>query len=201
MQQKLVRSLAALFLAFAAGGAGYSIRGDTGVAADAPAAVAIPAETVTAPPAGAIRIVYSLDKKQNDKELIALIDAAQTKILFAIYTFTLPSIADALVHAKARGVDVRGVMDSSQAESSYGAPILKKLSDAGIPIVFEKHAGGKGIMHIKALVTESAYAVGSYNWTKSATTVNDEILEIGTDPALRQTYDALLTRLLDAYQK
>jgi hypothetical protein len=55
-------------------------------------------------------------------------------------------------------------------------------------------------MHIKAMVTDSAYALGSYNWTKSATTLNDEILEIGTDPILRQTYENILKRLLDAYR-
>ena len=55
-------------------------------------------------------------------------------------------------------------------------------------------------MHIKAIVTDSAYAIGSYNWTGSATTENDELLEIGTDATLRQSYENILKRLLDAYQ-
>ena len=91
-------------------------------------------------------------------------------------------------------------MDSEQSKNSYGAPITAKLLTAGISVVTEKHATGNGIMHIKTLVTESAYATGSYNWTKSATTINDEVLEIGTDPALRQAYENILTKLLDAYK-
>src|SRR3989338_11117596 len=194
MNQKITRAAIALVLALAAGGVGYTAGGSGAQS------VSIPAQTVTVPLAGTMRIVYSLDQKQNDKEIIALIDAAKDHIYFAIYTFTLPSIADALVEAKKRGVDARGIVDSEQSSNSYGAPITAKLLAAGIPLLTEKHAGGNGIMHIKLLVTEKAYAFGSYNWTKSATTINDEILEIGTDPTLRKTYENILTKLLNAYQ-
>ncbi len=194
MNQKLIRTGVALVLALAAGGAGY-VAGGNG-AQD----VSIPAQTVSAPAANSIRVIYSLDQKRNDQELIALINEAEDYIYFAIYTFTLPTIADALVEAKKRGVDVRGIVDSEQSSNSYGAPIIKILTDAGVSVVTEKHATGNGIMHIKLLVTEQAYAFGSYNWTRSATTLNDEILEIGTDKALRQAYENILTKLLNAYR-
>lgn len=197
MNRKVLRALVAAALALAGGGVGYSAGGSGNVAGTC---VSIPDQTVSAPPAGAVRVVYSLDKKQNDKEIIALIEGAKSHIYFAIYTFTLPSIADALVVAKKRGVDVRGIMDSKQSSNSYGAPITAKLLAAGIPLVLEKHATGNGIMHIKAIVTDSAYALGSYNWTNSATTINDEIIEIGTDETLRQAYENILKKLLDAYK-
>lgn len=196
MKIRLVRAGMVLVLVLAAGGVGYAF-GKEAVPADAPA---IPAANVAAPSAGTTRVVYSLDKKQTDKELIALIDGARSRIYFAIYTFTLPSIADALIAAKERGVAVYGVVDSKQAASSYSAPLMKQLAVAGIPVVAENHANGTGIMHIKALVTESAYAIGSYNWTKSATTINDELIEIGTDTTLRQTYENILKRLYEAYR-
>jgi len=196
MQQRLIRAAIAAVLALAAGGAGYAAGGS----GTQTASVAIPAQTVTAPPAGSIRVVYSLDQKQNDKEIIALIDAAKTKIYFAIYEFTLKDVALALVAAKKRGVEVRGLVDAGESSNSYDKPVIKLLTDASIPVETEKHTDGNGIMHIKALVTDSAYAMGSYNWTGSATTENDEILEIGTDPALRQAYENILTKLLDAYR-
>lgn len=195
MNQKAIRAGAAIVLALAAGGVGYSAGNSA-----TPKNIEIPAQTVTAPAAGAVRVIYSLDKKQNDQEIIALINEAEDHIYFAIYTFTLPSIADALVNAKKRGVNVRGIVDSGQASDSYGAPIIKILLDGGVSVVTEKHATGNGIMHIKLLVTEQAYAFGSYNWTKSATTINDEILEIGTDKALRQAYENILKKLLEAYR-
>ncbi len=196
MNSRLARSIVALVLALASGGAGYTIGKD----AAPTTAPNIPVANVSVPAAGTTRVLYSLDAKQNDKEIIALIDAAKSKIYFAIYTFTLPSIADALIAAKKRGIAVYGIVDGGQAASSYSAPIIKQLVDAGIPVVTEKHATGSGIMHIKTIVTESAYATGSYNWTKSGTTINDEILEIGTDPTLRQTYENILRRLFEAYR-
>ncbi len=198
MHTRLPRIIAALVLALSAGGAGYAL--GSGNTAGESASVAIPAQTVSAPPAGSVRVLYSLDRKQNDQEIIALINAAKDHVYFAIYTFTLPTIADALIAAKKRGVDVRGIMDSEQSGNSYGISITEKLLAAGISVVTEKHATGNGIMHIKALVTDSAYAIGSYNWTKSATIINDEVLEIGTDPALRQAYENILKRLLEAYK-
>lgn len=198
MNQKMIRAGVALILALAAGSTGYSL--GTGNVAGQVAAVAIPAQTVSAPATGTTRVVYSLDQKQNDQEIIALIDAAKTHIYFAIYEFTLKDIADALVAAKKRGVEVRGLVDSGESANSYNKPIIKELLDAGISVVTEKHQTGNGIMHIKTLVTDSAYATGSYNWTSSATNVNDEVLEIGTDPALRQAYENILMKLLDAYR-
>ncbi len=153
-----------------------------------------------APPAlGSVRVIYNLDKKRNDREIIALIEAAKKQIDFAIYAFTLRDIADALVAAKRRGVAVRGLVDARQSLSGYEAPILAELRGAGIPVELARHADGNGIMHIKAIVTDSAYAVGSYNWTGSGTRENDELLEIGTEPALVAAYRRILERLLAMY--
>lgn len=145
---------------------------------------------------GGVRVLYSLDRKRNDRQLISLIDKAHDHVYFAIYEFTLTDVADALVRAKKRGVDVRGILDRDNSTSSYEAPVVNELTRAGIPLETQQHVNG--IMHIKALVTEDAYASGSYNWTSSATTENDEILEIGTDPALRARYEQILSRLLAA---
>jgi hypothetical protein len=182
----------ALVLATSAGTAGYHI-------APRETTPAIPEQVAPAPTAGSVRVLYNLDKRQNNQELISLINEADDHIYFAIYTFTLDDVADALISAKKRGVDVRGIIDSSQAHDT-GASIVKKLVSAGIPVETEKHADGNGIMHIKLLVTENAYATGSYNWTKSATTENDEVLEIGTNKELRQAYENILKKLLEAYK-
>ena len=51
-------------------------------------------------------------------------------------------------------------------------------------------------MHLKLLVTDRAYALGSYNWTESATTLNDEVLEIGTAEPLREAYLDIVKKVL-----
>ena len=139
-------------------------------------------------------ILYSLDKRTNDQAIINVINGAQKYIYFAVYTFTKNNIADALVSAKQRGVDVEGITDSGEAVTAYEQPIIQKLEAAGIPIETQKHADG--LMHIKAIVTDKAYAMGSYNWTESATVANDELLEIGTDNNIRVEYTDIIKRIL-----
>jgi len=190
MNARNKRILGALILSLAAALAGYGT-GSSGSPRDA--------VTITAPPADSVRIIYSLDAQNTDKELIAVIDAAKTHIYFAIYTFTHKDIAEALARAKTRGVDVRGIVDSGQSREKFSATVMEILAEAQIPVVTEKHTSGNGIMHLKMLVTDSAYAHGSYNWTNSATTINDEILEIGTDEGMRKVYEDFLKRLLDKY--
>lgn len=138
-------------------------------------------------------IYYSLNTRHNDQELIKVIDSAQDYIYFAIYFFTKNSIADALVRAKRRGVNVMGIMDRDASKNS-NLKILEKLQAAKIYVLTQKHL--EGIMHIKALVTEKAYVSGSYNWTDSATNVNDEILEIGTNQSVRKQYLEIIKKLL-----
>ena len=140
------------------------------------------------------RIIYSLDKRQNDQEIVRLIDSAHYYAYFAMYTFTLSDVADALIRAKQRGVIVAGITDAIQATTTDEAFVLQKLSAAGINVLTQKHLDG--IMHMKALVTDRAYAIGSYNWTESATDANDEILEIGTDPVLRNRYLSIVKKIL-----
>ncbi len=160
----------------------------------------IPAVNQAAPPPDSVRILYSLDERQNDRQLVSLIDAAKTRVYFAIYEFTLRDVADALVRAKRRGVDVRGLVDARESVKPYDQPVIAELAAAGIPLETEHHPDGEGIMHIKAMVTDTAYALGSYNWTGAATRENDELLEIGTDPKLVASYAAILEKLLSAYQ-
>ncbi len=144
-----------------------------------------------------IHVYYSLDTRHNDRELIKVIDNANKNVYFAIYFFTKSSIADALVRAKNRGVDVIGIMDRDASLNS-NATILTRLKSAGIRVLTQRHPDG--IMHIKALVTENAYASGSYNWTDGANNVNDEVLEIGTNESVRKQYFEIIKKVLTINQ-
>ena len=155
-------------------------------------------ETASFPAANQFTILYSLDKRQNDRALVEVINNAHQYIHFAIYEFTKENIARALISAKERGLDVRGIADAGQSATPQQAKIIASLISAGIPVETQKHP--KGIMHIKALVTDNAYAIGSYNWTYAATFENDEILEIGTDNELRKKYLSIVDGVLKANQ-
>jgi phosphatidylserine/phosphatidylglycerophosphate/cardiolipin synthase-like enzyme len=143
------------------------------------------------------RVIYSLDRRQNDQEIIQLINDADKYVYFAIYFFTKNNIADALIRAKERGLVVWGITDALASEDS-NKNIVDKLKSAGISIETQKHQ--EGIMHLKLLVTDKAYASGSYNWTAGATAVNDEVLEIGTNNSVREKYLTIMKKVLLANQ-
>jgi phosphatidylserine/phosphatidylglycerophosphate/cardiolipin synthase-like enzyme len=140
------------------------------------------------------RVFYSLDARQNDRQIISVINSARQYVYFAIYTFTLPDIADALIRAKERGVAVWGITDASQTALEPQTDLVQKLQAAGIPVETQKHQDG--IMHIKAVVTENQYAIGSYNWTEAATVANDELLEVGSNSYVRRQYLNTIQRVL-----
>ena len=147
-------------------------------------------------PAHEIEVYYNQDTQLN-KKIIATIQDADKYVYFAIYTFTRGDIEDALLAAKYRGLTVIGITDTSQYNSAAGqSKIIDALRDKGIP-VYEQNTSG--IMHMKAVVTDKAYASGSFNWTTSATTINDEVLETGSDPAVRGQYENILKELFAKY--
>lgn len=144
-------------------------------------------------PSRDIRVYFSKDI-EADQAITQLIRDADHFVYFAVYTFTKSEMKDALLGAKYRGLKVVGLVDRDQSKGLPDqAKIVEELNDAGIPVAIDTH---QGIMHLKVLVTDKAYASGSYNWTNSATTINDEVLEIGHDPEVRQQYQTLIERLL-----
>lgn len=144
-------------------------------------------------PAHTVRVYYNHETEAN-KQVIDVIQNAHTFVYFAIYTFTRNDIKDALLGAKHRGLDVRGITDKDQVDKiDQQEKIIAELRNAGIPIEEQNH---DGLMHIKTVVTDTGYASGSYNWTASATTSNDEILEVGHDETIRQQYQNAIELVL-----
>ena len=147
-------------------------------------------------PAHEIEVYYNQDHPLN-LEIINAIKDADKFVYFAVYTFTRQDIQSALLGAKYRGLKVIGITDSNQYQNAAGQKeIINQLRDAGIP-VYEQHSSG--IMHMKALVTDKEYLSGSYNWTTAATTINDEVLEVGRDEAVRGRYQNVLEEIFKKY--
>lgn len=145
-----------------------------------------------------VRIYYNQDQQANI-EVTRTIQDADEFVYFAIYTFTRDDIRDALLAAKHRGLDVRGIIDKNQSKAiDAQKAIVKELQNAGIPLVFNDHSY---IMHMKTVVTDKGYVSGSYNWTAAATNLNDEIIEVGNDETIRKQYEEIVKEVIDKYQK
>lgn len=123
------------------------------------------------------------------------IEQAKQELLVAVYAFTSDDLASAVVQAKKRGVLVQVIIDrefDAANEKSKGRFLdaqkipLRRLS--GIKAgALEKDAG---LMHQKfAIIDRKLVFTGSYNWTHSADTLNDENLLLFRDAgALAEEY-------------
>lgn len=102
--------------------------------------------------------------------IIRYIDGAKSEIRLLAYSFTSVPIAEALVRAHQRGVNVAVVLDKSQPTARGGQ--MQAMLDAGIPTyVDSKHA----IAHNKTIVIDrKIYENGSFNFTFSAENSNGE---------------------------
>lgn len=102
------------------------------------------------------------------QRIVDEIRSAKKEILVQSYSFTSIEIAEALVDAHNRGVNVRCIVDSSQE----GKIIIVKLAASGINVYIDKPAG---IAHNKVMIIDNACVLtGSFNFTKAAQMRNVE---------------------------
>jgi len=116
------------------------------------------------------------------QKLVQKINASKESIHTAVYSFTSAEIADALVEAKNRGVEVKVVTDYVQAAGKYSKDEM--LQQEGIEIRIKKIEGG-GSMHDKFMVIDNKLvATGSFNYTANADEKNDENLVFLANPEI-----------------
>jgi phosphatidylserine/phosphatidylglycerophosphate/cardiolipin synthase-like enzyme len=120
-------------------------------------------------------------------QILAVIASANSSIHMIIYSFTNTQIASALVLAKNRGVDVKIIMDGSEAASNNLA-VEAVLNQGGVPLKI--YTPANGIVHDKVAVVDGKIVItGSYNWSYSAENYNDENLLILHSTALAAQYE------------
>jgi len=121
--------------------------------------------------------VYFSLSDNPQKEIIKNINQAEAFINIAMYIFTDREIALPLVKAHERGVKVRLYLDKDQVEYQYSQS--RFLVQNGIKT---RVSSNNYIMHNKFAVIDSKIVItGSYNWTASASTRNDENLLVIDD--------------------
>lgn len=130
------------------------------------------------------------------------IDAAKQELLVAVYAFTSDDLASALVQAKKRGVSVQVVIDR-EFDRANGNSRGRLLEAQKIPVRRLSGMAAKaaekdpGLMHQKfAVIDRRIVFTGSYNWTHSAETRNDENLLMFRDAhPLAEEYRKTFIRL------
>lgn len=124
--------------------------------------------------------------------LVELVDAAESSIYFMAFSFTSDELAEALLARSAAGVVVSGVFEADQVESNTGGEYANLLQ-AGLDVRLD---GNPKNMHHKVIILDERTVVtGSYNFSRSAETRNDENVLIIHDSAIASQYLAEFERV------
>lgn len=124
--------------------------------------------------------------------IVEAIAQARRQILVQAYTFTHRAIAEALVSAHKRGVDVRVIADLEQA-SRVETSRVDWLAEQGIATYLDgQHSAAHNkTMVIDAGLAEAVVITGSFNFTHAAQYRNAEnLLLLRDNPALAELYAA-----------
>lgn len=122
--------------------------------------------------------------KRCQSHIVDHINDAKKSIRLQAYSFTDKVIANALVDAHKRGVDVKLILDKSNANDGRSAKDI--VISAGIPVRFDYPTG---IAHNKVIIIDEANLItGSYNFSENAYKNNTENLLILVNPDLCKSY-------------
>lgn len=118
-------------------------------------------------------------------QIIYAIDGAKKSVLVQAYTFTSKPIAQSLIRAKKRGVDIKVILDESQVRSKYS--VINELFGQKIPIYIDYKPA---ISHSKIMIIDNQKIItGSFNFSNAAQKKNAEnLLVITGSPSLVEQY-------------
>ena len=137
--------------------------------------------------------VYFSPEGHTQDRIIKAIDASNSTIDLAIYSFTAQEIKSAFERAKQRGVKMRIIADSRQAKGVHS--VIQALIDEGFNVKIA-HGKERGIMHNKfAIFDKRLLFTGSYNWTNNAEHFNYENAVFISDPKTISQYQKEFDKL------
>ncbi|NYZ73685.1 DUF1669 domain-containing protein [Candidatus Micrarchaeota archaeon] len=109
---------------------------------------------------------------EGGHEIISLIDSAQKTLDIEMYVFTSRDVVEALERAKARGVDVRVIIERNVISGGNDA-MYQELAAKGFNIRYASRI--YALTHSKFMIIDGgAVLVGSHNFSNSALYENRE---------------------------
>jgi phosphatidylserine/phosphatidylglycerophosphate/cardiolipin synthase-like enzyme len=143
------------------------------------------------PARGTVQVAFT-PWDNAERMIVDCIRRAKNQILVQAFSFTSRTLANALIAAKRRGVDVRVMADREQTFSGEASRI-PDLVQAGIPVMLEVRyqSAHNKVMVIDAATADAAVITGSYNWTYAAQSKNAEnVLILRHNPEIANAYAA-----------
>jgi phosphatidylserine/phosphatidylglycerophosphate/cardiolipin synthase-like enzyme len=118
-------------------------------------------------------------------QVAAVLSQAEESISFLAFSFTSNELGDIVRERAKAGLDVQGVMDEEQVSSNQGTE-YDPFKQADLAVRLD---GNEGQMHHKVFIIDGSIVVlGSYNFSQSAETRNDENALIIYNPAIAEQF-------------
>lgn len=124
--------------------------------------------------------------------IIETIGRARKQVLVQAFSFTHGDIAQALIAAHHRGVEVKLIADRDQTRHMKRGQV-SRIAAAGVPVWLDgdHQSAHNKVMIIDAGTTQATVITGSYNFTKAAQFKNAEnVLVLRGNRALAEAYRA-----------
>ena len=138
-------------------------------------------------------IEYALTPGDDAAALVVrTIDAAKSQVLVQAFSFTHRDIADALIRAHRRGLDVQVIADREQTDAME-SDAMRSMLKSGVPVFTD---GQHSAAHNKVIVIdhnqpEPVLITGSFNFTFAAQYRNAEnVIVFHRNPDLTQAFYA-----------
>lgn len=110
--------------------------------------------------------IYRSPNGGAEQAILSEIDDARTRILVEAHSFTSAPIYEALANARARGVDVRILVDKEARDTGFRGAGARYDRAHGVPLLVDEVAG-RGIAHSKVMVIDAATTItGSFNFAR-----------------------------------
>lgn len=124
--------------------------------------------------------------------LLAAIKNSVKSFHGAFYDISSMKIADALIAAHNRGIDVKLVTEND----TFSGGAITKILESGIPIAADT---GSGLMHNKfAIIDDSSIFTGSYNTTENCTLKNNNNALLIHSTELAEIYNIEFNEMFDS---
>jgi phosphatidylserine/phosphatidylglycerophosphate/cardiolipin synthase-like enzyme len=135
--------------------------------------------------------VYFAPEDSAREHITSALSEAESNVRFLAFMFTSEPLADTLVELVESGVQVEGVAEARSFSATYSQ--IDRLQRGGAVVLPD---GNPHIMHHKVMIIDDQTVIlGSYNFTLSAETTNDENVLIIHDPDVAAAFLAEFDRV------
>jgi phosphatidylserine/phosphatidylglycerophosphate/cardiolipin synthase-like enzyme len=131
--------------------------------------------------------VLAIFSPENSDEILVLLDGAKREIKLEVYEFSYKTLADALIAARSRGVDVQVILEPSVAANTKTS---EYLLNGGVRVAWASKKFHN--THSKfAVIDDSIVLVGSTNWSKNAMEYNREASAIIYSKGISERFERI----------